>query len=135
VRAPQDRGAANVWPVPPLPVAVIAFALWWAAWILIALAAHRGPIGGRWFLLTPSVLLIALASLVESRLRADDLLVIATASPLRSLPALGAEAGSVPLVGEVVKVRERRGVWVRIELDAGRAGWYPVERTYPLTRD
>ncbi len=135
VRAPQDRGAANVWPVPPLPVAVLAFALWWAGWIIIALAGRRGPIGGRWFLLTPSVLLIALASLVETRLRADDLLVIATASPLRSLPALGAEAGSVPLVGEVVKVRERRGVWVRIELDAGRAGWYPVERTYPLTRD
>ena len=135
VRAPQDHGAANVWPVPPLPVAALALVLWCAAWLVLALAAREGPIGGRWLLLTPSLLLIALAALAESRLRADDLLVIASAAPLRALPALGADAGSVPLVGEVVTILERRGVWVRISLDAGREGWYPAERTYPLARD
>ncbi len=61
--------------------------------------------------------------------------MIATATPLRALPALGAEAGSVPLIGEVVRVRETRGVWLRIELEAGREGWYPAERTYPLARE
>ena len=135
VRAPQDRGAANVWPVPPLPVATLALVLWWAAWLVLALAARRGPLGGLSLILAPSVLLIGVATLAESRLRADDLLVIATAAPLRALPALGAEAGSVPLVGEVVTILERRGVWVRISLDAGRQGWYPAERTYPLVRD
>ncbi|MCE9601224.1 MAG: hypothetical protein K8S21_03300 [Gemmatimonadetes bacterium] len=135
VRAPQDRGAANVWPVPPLPVATLALVLWWAAWLALALAARRGPVGALWLLLAPSVLLIGAAAVVESRLRADDLVVIATAAPLRALPALGAEAGSVPLVGEVVTVLEHRGVWVRISLDAGRQGWYPAERTYPLVRD
>lgn len=135
VRAPQDRGAANVWPVPPLPVAMLALLLWWAAWLVLAVAGRRGALGGRWLLLAPSLALIGLSAFVESRLRADDLLVIATAAPLRALPALGAEAGSVPLVGEVVTILERRGVWVRISLDAGREGWYPAERTYPLARD
>ena len=135
VRAPQDRGAANVWPVPPLPVATLALLLWWAAWLVLAVAGRRGALGGRWLLLAPSIVLIGLAALVESRLRADHLLVIATAAPLRALPALGAEAGSVPLVGEVVTILERRGVWVRISLEAGRQGWYPAERTYPLVRD
>ena len=135
VRAPQDRGAAKVWPVPPLPVATLALLFWWAAWLVLALTARRGRVGGLWLILTPSLLLIGIATFVESRLRADDLLVIATAAPLRALPALGAEAGSVPLVGEIVTIIERRGVWVRISLDAGRQGWYPTERTYPLVRD
>ena len=61
--------------------------------------------------------------------------MVSSATPLRALPALGSDPGAVPLVGEVVRVRERRGVWVRIALDAGREGWYPVERTYALQRD
>ncbi|MBP7551089.1 MAG: BatD family protein [Gemmatimonadaceae bacterium] len=134
-RAPQDRGAALVLPVPPLPMAALALVLWCAAWGVLALRARRGPAGAHWLLLIPSVALIAVAAVLEGRLRADDLLVVATATPLRALPALGAEPGAVPLVGEVVTVRERRGVWVRISLEAGREGWYPVERTYPLQRD
>lgn len=135
VRAPQDRGAARVWPLPPLPIAALAFVVWWAAWISLALHAPRGPAGARWLLLLPAVSLVLLAAVVEWRLRADDLLVIATQTSLRALPALGAELGAVPLVGEVVTVGERRGVWVRITLDGGREGWYPLERTYPLQRD
>lgn len=135
VRAPQDRGLARVWPVPPLPLAALGFALWWAAWGLLALRARRAPVGARWLLLLPSLGLVAAAAALEWRLRADDLVVIATAAPLRALPALGAEPGAVPLVGEVVTVRERRGVWVRIALEAGREGWYPAERTYALARD
>ncbi len=135
VRAQQDRGAARVWPVPPLPLALLSFALWWAAWLLLARWRRRGPLGARWLLLVPGVAMLSLAGWIEWQLRADDLVVIATAAPLRALPALGSEAGAVPLVGEVVTIRERRGVWVRIELDAGRSGWYPVERTYALQRD
>jgi hypothetical protein len=135
VRAPQERGLARVWPVPPLPLAALGFALWWGAWVVLALRARRAPIGARWLLLLPSVALVAVAAVIEWRLRADDLVVVATATPLRSLPALGSEPGAVPLVGEVVRVRERRGVWVRIALEAGREGWYPAERTYALQRD
>lgn len=135
VRAPQDRGAARVWPVPPIPLAVAAFGLWWLAWLLLARRAREGRPGLRWIALLPAFVLVSIAGWLEWRLRAADLLVIATPAPLRALPALGAEAGAVPLVGEVVTVRERRGVWVRIELDAGRSGWYPLERTYALQRD
>jgi tetratricopeptide (TPR) repeat protein len=134
VRAPQDRGRARVWPVPPLPLAALGFALWWGAWILLALRA-RGRVGARWLLVLPSLALVSAAAALEWRLRAANLVVIATATPLRTLPALGAEPGAVPLVGEVVTVRARRGVWVRIALEAGREGWYPVERTYALARD
>ncbi len=135
LRVPQDRGVARVWPLPPLLLAAIAAALWWTAWLLLAVRARRGPAGARWLLLVPATAGFALAAEQERRLRADDLVVIATATPLRALPALGADQGSVPLVGEVVAVQERRGVWLRIELDAGREGWYPAERTYPLRRD
>jgi tetratricopeptide (TPR) repeat protein len=135
VRAPQLRGVARVLPVPPLPVAMLALALWVVAWWLLARRARRGPLGWRLVVLAPSVLCAIAAYVIEDRLKAQDLVVIATSAPLRTLPALGADQGAVPIAGEVVRVRERRGVWLRLELDAQRAGWYPAERTYPLVRD
>lgn len=135
IRAPQSRGWARVLPVPVLPLVVVAVALWFAAWAFIAARARRGRVRGAWAALAPAILLASVASWQESRLRSRDLVVIAEAVPLRSLPALGADPGAVPLVGEVVRVRERRGVWLRLELEAGRSGWYPAERTYPLARD
>jgi Tfp pilus assembly protein PilF len=136
VRAPQDRGAARVWPLPMMPLALLAVALWTGGWLWSARRRWRRRTARRAAVLTvPAVLLGVLALVAERQSRATDLVVIATSAPLRSLPALGAEPGAVPLVGEVVRVRERRGVWYRLELDAGRAGWYPAERTYPLARD
>lgn len=135
VRAPQLRGVARVWPVPPLPVAVLALALWVIAWWLLARRARRGPLGWRLIVLVPSLACAVAAYVIEDRLRAEDLVVIASSAPLRTLPALGADQGAVPIAGEVVRVRERRGVWLRLELDAQRSGWYPAERTYPLVRD
>lgn len=135
VRAPQGRGVANVWPLPTLPLAAAAVAFWLVAWAAIAWRARRRRVGFTWLLLVPAAAGAAVAYAQETRLRAQDLVVIATATPLRSLPALGSDPGPVPLVGEVVRVRERRGVWLRLDLEAGRAGWYPAERTYPLARD
>ncbi len=136
VRAPQTRGAARVWPLPVLPLAIGAFSLWCAGWAWSAARRFRRKPGRRGALLIlPGALVAALALFAEWQSRATDLVVIATATPLRALPALGAEAGSVPLIGEVVRVRETRGVWLRIELEAGREGWYPAERTYPLARE
>lgn len=135
VRAPQLRGAARVWPVPPLPMALLALVLWIVGWWLLARRARRGPLGWRLVVLGPALLCAIAAYVIEDRLRAQDLVVIASSAPLRTLPALGADQGAVPITGEVVRVRERRGVWLRIELDAQRAGWYPAERTYPLVRD
>ncbi|HET8771735.1 MAG TPA: hypothetical protein VFM71_12195 [Gemmatimonadaceae bacterium] len=135
VRAPQLRGAARVWPLPIVPLGAAAVLLWcvgwgWAAKRRFAQRSARGAA----LALVPAMLLGALAAVGEHQSRASNLLVIATSTPLRTLPALGADPGAVPLVGEIVRVRERRDVWVRIELGAGRSGWYPTERTYPLAR-
>jgi hypothetical protein len=136
VRAPQLRGAAGVWPLPPLPVAALAFVLWCGAWFLLARWSRRAHVRPLAFaVLLPGVALALLALVAETRLRAKDLVVVAASEPLRSLPALGAEAGAMPLVGEVAQVLERRGVWLRIELEAGRTGWFPAERAYALARD
>ena len=59
------------------------------------------------------------ARLFEDRLDGRDLAVITEPGPLRALPALGAEGGAVPLVGEVARVVQRQGVWTRVALDGG----------------
>lgn len=136
VRAPQSRGAARVWPLPPLPFAVAALLLWLAgwAWALLRQRQRASPwVAG--YLLGPAVLLALGGWYLDEQLAARDLVVIAQPTALRSLPALGAEQGAVPLTGEVARVRERRGVWLHVSLDGGRAGWFPTERTWSLARD
>jgi len=137
VRAPQGRGAAKVWPVPPLPVALLAFVLWCGAWGLMAVRVWRRRSTGIMprLMMIPATVLAVGAFWLDTDLRGRDIAVVAVSGPLLALPALGADPGPVPLVGEIVRVRERRGVWVRIELDADRTGWYPAERTLSLTRD
>jgi hypothetical protein len=80
-----------------------------------------------------AVLVAALSA--DARLAARDLGVIAVPQSLLALPALGADPGPVPLIGEIARITERRGVWVRIELSGQRGGWYPSERVLPLARD
>lgn len=135
VRAPQSRGVARVWPLPVLPLAAMAMALWVGGWGWAAhrRRRHRGARRAA-LVIVPATALAALAATGEWQSRARDLVVISTPTSLRALPALGAEPGAQPLVGEVARVRERRGVWLRIELEAGRVGWYPAEHTYPLER-
>ncbi|MEX2182558.1 MAG: hypothetical protein WD771_10985 [Gemmatimonadaceae bacterium] len=137
VRAPQLRGIGRVWPVPPLPLVAGAIALWCVAWGWMARRAWggRGVGVAPRLLLIPALGLAAVALWADAHLRARDLVVVARAGPLLALPALGADPGPVPLVGEIARVRERRGVWLRIELGADRSGWYPTERTHSLTRD
>ena len=136
VRAPQHRGAARVWPVDPLDVAAVAFIFWCVGWIW-AFVTARG--GGRsrfaTMLILPGLVLGGLAWQLDRTLEAKDLTVVVDPSPLRTLPALGADPGAVPLAGEVARILERRGVWLRIELDGGREGWYPAERTRALARE
>lgn len=136
VRAPQHRGAARVWPVAPMHVAAAAWLLWMSGWLWATLRARRGLRGrAPWLLVWPGLVLALLAWRLDGALDARDLVVLAEPTPLRSLPALGAEPGSVPIVGEVARVRERRGVWLLLELDGERGGWYPTERTWSLARD
>ena len=136
VRAPQTKGDARVWPVPPLPIASLALILWMTAWMLsIVLRDGRVPRAPRAVLIVPALLLAIGAAWLDDRLAARDLAVVAAPTPLRSLPALGADAGPVPLVGEIARIVERRGVWLRLELAGERGGWYPADRTHALARD
>lgn len=137
VRAPQHRGAARVWPVPPLPVAVAALVLWCVGWGLLAVAARRRVRAPR-----VALALLAVATVsgvgawwLDTTLAARALVVIAEPTPIRALPALGADPGAMPMTGEIARVLERRGVWLHLELDGGRSGWYPTERTWSLARD
>lgn len=135
VSAPQHR-IAQVWPVSPLPLFALGLALWLGGWGWAAGRARQRR-ASRWPLLVivPGALCLATAVLIERQLAATNAVVIADRSPLRSLPALGADAGAVPMTGEVAKVLERRGVWLRLELDGGRTGWYPAERARSLARE
>ncbi|MBA3854300.1 MAG: hypothetical protein C0503_07780 [Gemmatimonas sp.] len=136
VSAPQHPAAARIWPLPPLPLLTLALALWFAGWAWAAINARRQR-RSRWpsLLIVPAVIGILGAGYLDRTLAAPDAIVIAERTPLRSLPALGADAGAVPMVGEIAQVLERRGVWLRLELDGGRSGWYPAERTRSLARD
>lgn len=135
VSAPQHR-SARVWPLPPLPIGVIGVLLWLAGWAWQA-ALARARRRSRWplALLVPGACCIIGAAYLDRSLAAADAVVIAERTPLRALPALGADAGAVPMRGEVARVVERRGVWLRLELDGGRTGWFPAERTRSLARD
>jgi tetratricopeptide (TPR) repeat protein len=136
VRAPQHRGAARVWPIEPMLVAGLAILLWLGGWAWAFITTRRG--GRARFaavLLVPGLVFAALAGFLDYTSSGRDLAVVMQPSPLRALPALGADPGSVPLAGEVARIRERRGVWLRIELDGEREGWIPAERTRSLARD
>jgi len=136
VRAPQHRGAARVWPVEPTLAAGLALFLWLSGWAWAFITTRRGG-RARYaaVLLVPGLVLAALAGFLEYTVRGRDLVVVMQPTPLRALPALGADPGAVPLAGEVAKILERRGVWVRVALDGNREGWIPAERTRSLARD
>lgn len=110
--------------------------LWFAGWGWAGAAARRRR-RTRWplLLVLPGAACIAFGAWQDATLEARDLVVLASPTPLRALPALGADPGAMPITGEVGRVVERRGVWLRINLDGGREGWYPAERVLSLARD
>jgi len=136
VRAPQHRGAARVWPIEPTVVAMVALLFWLSGWLWAFVMTRRGERARlAALLLVPGMAFAALAGYLDHTVNARDLAIVMQPSPLRALPALGAEPGAVPLAGEVARIVERRGVWLRVELDGGREGWIPAERTRSLARD
>lgn len=134
VRAPQDVGVARVPPIPPRAPSVLALLLWLAGWIVVARACWRRRPALRLAIATLVIAGCAAtgARLFEDLLEGRGLAVVTDPAPLRTLPALGAEGGAVPLVGEVARVVRRQGVWTHVSLDGGRDGWIASERLAPL---
>ncbi len=134
VRAPQDIGYARVPFVPSRAPSIVALLLWLAGWAAVArLGWRRRPL----MRLAIATLVVAGsaalgARMFEDRLEGRDLAVVTDPGPLRTLPALGAEGGAVPLVGEVARVVQRQGVWTRVSLDGDREGWIASERLESL---
>lgn len=137
VRAPQDAGVAKVPALPARPLAALALLLWLAGWTLAARQAWRRRTMWRIVALTVCVGggLVVGARRYEMAVEGRGLVVVAEDVPVRTLPALGADAGATPIVGEVGRVEQRRGVWVYVRLDASRAGWLPLASVAPLGRD
>ena len=137
VRAPQESGAARVVPIPPRPTALIALLIWFAAWGIAARQSwHRRPawriaVGG---LVVGGAALTA-TKLLERQLEGVGLAVVTSPVALRTVPALGADTRSTPMVGEVARITDRRGAWAQVRLDGGRDGWIPLERIALLGYD
>ncbi len=136
-RAPQDVGLARVLALPARGPSLFALLIWIAGWSLVARQCWRRRAALRVAVLT---LLVgggscAWARALENRLEGRGFVVVTEPAALRVLPALGAEGGSVPLVGEVARVVRRQGVWTHVTLDGGRDGWISTERLAPLGRD
>jgi hypothetical protein len=134
IRAPQESGLAQVPAVPARLPSALAIVLWLAGWGVAARQAWRRRPMWRVALLTTVVGGVALMGVrtLERRFEGDHLVMIVGAAPLRVLPALGADAGSTPIVGEVAVVTQRSGAWVAVRLDGGRTGWIPAERVAAL---
>jgi hypothetical protein len=126
-----DAGAGHdvVWPVPRRAPAWLGLLLWLGAWYGIWRAKHQRIAV---VLASAAVALVVLSQLHHRRLTDPAIAVVSEPAALRLLPALGAEAGPTPLTGELVRVTERSGVWVRVQLPGARDGWIDGARLRDL---
>lgn len=131
----QSTLLAAVPPVSPTVLDLVGLALWLLAWIAAAwrVAGRRAPVRG-WPVAAAlaGAASVAISGLVDERLSAPDLVLTAAAAPMRALPALSAERTRALPVAEVLRVRERRDGWARVEADDGRDGWIESSRLLPL---
>lgn len=133
------RGALAT--VPPLPTPLLAFAglaLWWAAWIVSAfrmLGAARAP-SGRWVYALHGLVAASVVAyvLVDERLEAKSLAVVAEPEQLRAVPSLASDPGAATHVGNVVRVIQRQGGWSHVAGASGEDGWIESDRLLPLRR-
>lgn len=134
LRAPQESGVAHVPALPRRGASVLALLLWLTGWTLVARQAWQRRAAARMAVGTFAFAGAAVwgAWALERRLEGEGLVIVTGAVPLRALPALGADARSTPMAGEVARVIARRGVWVQIRLDGARDGWIPLERVAAL---
>ncbi|HET9010284.1 MAG TPA: SH3 domain-containing protein, partial [Gemmatimonadaceae bacterium] len=124
--------------VPPLPadaLAVVALALWMAAWLGLAVQAvrrtpHLRPVAGG----ALAVALVALAAALELQDRAGvrGLGVLRGTRALLESPTPGAPSAATATAGEVAAVGVREGAWVRVSFGEGRAGWLPAAAVVTL---
>ena len=131
-------GMGAVPAIPPTPVALLAAACWVLAWGTLAWTLARRASGARALIggtLAVAVVLGALAASLDARLAARDLVVVTQDAPLHDLPALASDRSTTLRPGEIARVVEREGPWVRVDTDGGRQGWAELDDLTSLARD
>lgn len=128
--------------IPLLPLAVFAAALWVMAWLSLGWQARtRGAAAPPLRVAVPAVaMLVALlfagaTFLLDRRINATDLAVVARDAPLHVLPALGSDRGSTLRTGDIARVLEADGAWARVAADGGRQGWMDASALAPIPHD
>lgn len=124
--------------VPPVPVdalAIAALVLWLGAWLALALPVARKPRSARSIAasgIVVSLLLFGTAFELVIQARVRGLAALRTSRSLLSAPTSDAEAVAAVTAGEVGALGTREGSWVRITVDADRAGWIPTAAVLPI---
>jgi hypothetical protein len=129
VGADAGAGHSVVWPVPRRAPAWAGIILWVAGWVALWRKRRRrlAHIG-----LAVAAACMALSTIHHMRLADTRVGVVSSPAPLRSLPAMGAEAGITPLTGELVRVTDVSGVWVYVTGSSARDGWIDAARVIDL---
>jgi tetratricopeptide (TPR) repeat protein len=132
-------GLAGVPSLSPAPLAVVALLLWAAAWLALAWLIFRRARGAHIALAFTArgaaVALGAAVATLDARLAAHDLVVGARETRLRILPALASESQATLHAGDLARITDREGPWLRISLVGGRSGWTDSASVYPIARD
>ena len=138
--APSSPGFVPA--VPPLPLAALAALLWIAGWLSLAWQARkRGPMAPRLQLTVPIVATAAAlffgaaTALLDRRINASDLAVVARDAPLHVLPALASDRGATLRTGDLTRILESEGAWARVSADGGREGWLDAAALAPIPHD
>jgi hypothetical protein len=123
--------------LPPSAIALVAAALWVAVWIAAALRVRqRRPVSTLVTAVAGAAILLGLsAGAIDRQLAARDLAVLERGTPLRVLPALGAEPEGSGHTGEVARILERRAEWSRVSLGGRQEGWVETALLISLARD
>ncbi len=135
VQATSLGDAAYVPPGPADAIAIAALAIWISAWLLLALPVPQRPqavrsIGSGGVVL--SLVLFGATFELARQSRTTGLAALRTSRSLLAEPAPDAEASAASAAGEVGALGPREGAWVRITVNAERAGWVPVAAVLPL---
>jgi tetratricopeptide (TPR) repeat protein len=133
-------GGSELTTVPPVnesSVAIVGGLAWIAGWVLVAIGIWRRRSVWRYAAYGLGAVAI-LCGVVGVRVReareAKRLAVVVDAARLRSLPALGSEAGAPVLTGEIARTVREEGVWSLVRTGDDREGWIESERLEPIAR-
>jgi tetratricopeptide (TPR) repeat protein len=128
--------AMSVPPVAADVVLLVGGLLWVVGWSVVAYRGIRRERAATAFPVL-GVALIALAAVepLDRWIAAPDLTVVAGEAVPRVRPMLAADGGVRLRTGELARITQRQGVWIRVVTSTDREGWIPADAVYPLSRD